>query len=97
MSKRDFLFSAGNLRCNFPIILFALNKQGKVSAPNNEIAIHRFTIRYGGQTVMELTPCTVDGIPAMHDSVQDMYFFNASKSVQIVTKNGCYSPLEVGD
>ena len=42
-----------------------------------------------------MTPCTVDGIPAMYDSVEDKYYFNASSTVRIQTKNA-YSPFIVG-
>ena len=91
-----FRFKDGNLRCVYPVFLFANNASGGVKSPTIDIRIHRFIARYDGVAVRDMTPCTVDGIPGMYDSVEKKYYFNDTPMVRIETKAGLLTPFEVG-
>lgn len=92
-----FKFTAGNLKCDFPVVLFANNKQGKITGAISDIRFHNFKITCGGKVERDMYPCTVDGIPGMHDKAYGKFYFNDTPGVLVVTKYGCYSPMEVGN
>ena len=92
-----FKLKSATLRGPSPMILFAYNKAGQVSGPNNDIAIYNFRISYDGARVMDLSPCSVDGVPAMKDHISGKYFFNASPKVQVISNSGCLAPFILGN